>query len=223
MKQSSTIPSGQGDKINAVANTHSTLDLQSLQSVIVDNRPEAIAQRKIQSFVLQQKSQSKKVVQRLNATDLKNAGAIWFSNVWVGGQNDNYANRDEIIKNMNGLINATGYTIGRGWKPYDPVVRPARKYTSIAADLEGNAAVNAALFRGFLENAVQLEALPAALKELALITCFAEVGRGYSSSLDTLSEWMTRIESGESQWADVKVEFDPALTYAEDARAEWTA
>lgn len=159
----------------------------------------------------------------MNRFDLENAGKLWFAKVWVGGQNDNYQNRDQIINNFNNLISTTGFRIGRGWQPYDPVVRPARKYTAIAQDLDQNPIANANAFRNFLSGAVLLANLPSrALQELALITCFAEVGRGYSSSLQTLGTWVNSITAGQSTWSQVKLEFDPALTYAEDSSRDWS-
>lgn len=155
----------------------------------------------------------------MNRIDLENAGRLWHAEVWVKGD---YNNRDQIITNFNGLLAGMGFRIGRGWQHYDPVVRPARKYTVIAHDLDTASVVNALLFIAFLNGTTLLATLPQALQELALITCFAEVGRGYSSSLPTLQQWVADIAAGTSTWSQVKVNFDPSLTYAEDSRMDWS-
>lgn len=160
------------------------------------------------------------VIQRTTAADIKSAGILWYAKVWQ--QKDNAADRASIIENFNKMIAGTGFTVGRGYKDYDPVVRPARKYTVIAAELDKNAAANAATFAAFLANAVTLESLSKPLAELALITCFAEMGRGYKTSvLESLEKWVGDIAAGTAKWSDVKKEFDPALTYKEDAAKNW--
>lgn len=151
----------------------------------------------------------------VTAEELISAGRIWNAYVWINGD---CAKRDEIIQNMNKyMINQTKFKVSRGIKDYDPVVRPARRYTIIAKDLDKETERNAGYFKRFLNNEVSLESLPRPLQELSLITCFAEVGRGYSSSLNTLIGWVWEIENGNSKWSDIKMEFDPSLTYSEDA------
>ncbi len=157
-------------------------------------------------------------VQLLSMGEVMSAGRLWHAKVWIQGDNEA---RDEIIKNFNPMIQGIGFSVSRGFQPYDPVVRPARKYTAIAAVLDGNAKKNAGLFYAFMIGSISLEDLPPTLQELALIVYFAEVGRGYSGTIDTLAGWVVEINQGRSTWSDVKVEFAPSLTYAEDAKEDF--
>lgn len=152
---------------------------------------------------------------------LYQAGKEWSAYVWIGGD---YAMRDRIIANLNTALHGTSITIGHGWRPYDPVVRMGRprNYESIAADLDSDSIRNADSFIAFVNEECDLEDLPRPLQELCVIVFFAEVGRGYSSSLDAqLYPLVMDIQAGADNWGSIRSRYAPSLTFKEDAAADY--
>lgn len=159
-------------------------------------------------------------------------GKAWFGHVWVG--NDEKT-RDLIIKHANSQLEPLkiGFYIKRGWQSYDPVVAGGKtyRYSEIAdwaaGQTDGGKAA-ATLFLNWMNGSTVLSDLPSPLAALALITHFAEVGRGYSSALGDLESWMSALSktSGKSAcakvWRDYRQYYPPALTYKEDGSADFT-
>lgn len=152
-------------------------------------------------------------------------GRSWHSHVWIG---DDKTKRDELIAHVNTNLNAIGFKLGRGWQDYDPVIRHAGKavpYATIAtwAKSKSDGGKDAAqLFWNWAKGEkVTLADLPDKLQELAIITHLAEVGRGYSSCLESeLYPLLEKIVDGSKTWDDYK-DYSPSLTYKEDSAKDW--
>lgn len=154
----------------------------------------------------------------MKASYLFEQGKMWSAHVWIKGD---YDNRNEIIATMNTALEGTEIKVGRGWQEYDPVVRlgRARNYVSIAADLDEDPVNNADRFIAFADEECELNDLPRALQELCVIVYFAEVGRGYSSTLENeLFPLVEDIQSGIDTWSSIKTRYTPSLTYKEDEK-----
>lgn len=154
-------------------------------------------------------------------------GKAWWGSVWVG---DDAKSRDLIIKHANDqlLPLKVGFYIKRGWQSYDPVVAGGKtyRYSEIAewaAGQDDGGKSAAAMFLKWMKKSTKLTALPKQLAALALITHFAEVGRGYESALDLLEDWMKEIASGANAktcaqiWRAYTSYYPPALTYKQDS------
>ncbi|WP_127169155.1 hypothetical protein [Xanthomonas sp. BRIP62415] len=160
---------------------------------------------------------------------LTDYGRYWWINVW-GGADEIKRNqyRQELIEHVNTQLDPIGFTLGRGWQDYDPVIRvKGRKpssYVAIADWAWGQPSQGRDLARQFLLWAIGddilLTDLPQQLLELAIITHLAESGRGYHlSNTEDLYPLMKDIANGRRTWGDIK-DYPPALTYKEDA-ADW--
>lgn len=159
-------------------------------------------------------------------------GKAWFGYVWVGNDADT---RDLIITRFNEqrMVTDAGYYIKRGWQSYDPVVAGGKtyRYSEIAewaAGQDDGGKAAATLFLGWMNGATTvLSDLPSPLAALALITHFAEVGRGYSSALSDLEKWIKALSKESSKttcakgWRDYRSYYPPALTYKEDVSTEF--
>jgi hypothetical protein len=169
------------------------------------------------------------------ADALMQIGKLWFAQVWI--KNDGTA-RTNIINGLNQqfIQGNLPIRVNRGWKDYDPVVKvngKAHTYAALAvwATSQNDGGVGAAqLFQQWYSgNNVTLSNLPAHLQALAVITHFAEVGRGYSSSLElSLYAWIDDIAQANTKndaiglWYTYKDRFAPSLKYDEDVKTEWT-
>lgn len=158
----------------------------------------------------------------------------WWAHVWAGG---NTQERDAIILHTNGCFIAMNVPIrlGRGWQPYDPVIRVnnhCHRYASVAAWAAGQADGGVTLAQTFRawysSNLYTLDNLPEHLQALAVITHLAEVGRGYVSALDIhLYPWINDIcnaanaQDAQALWQDYGNRFPPSLTYAQDLATEY--
>jgi hypothetical protein len=161
-------------------------------------------------------------------------GRQWYGVAWVEG--DNHA-RDGLVAGLNGGFAAAGLglTVRRGWQHYDPVVRvnnTAHSYASITAWAAGHADggrnVAAQLCQWFTNPAVTLATLPPMLRELAVLTHFCEVGRGYESSIyEKLSPWLDSIANAPTAaaaralWHNYTSEYPPSLRYDQDNAREF--
>lgn len=153
-------------------------------------------------------------------------GRWWFGHMWIRGDTQM---RDQLIDHVNGELNAIGFSIGRGWRDYDPVVRRVgarpSTYANIAAwasrQADGGRAVAQQMLDWARGDDVYLSDLPTELQDLAIITHFAEVGRGYASALELeLYPLLEGIVAGSRTWGDYR-EFSPSLKYAEDVAMDW--
>ncbi|WP_298064781.1 hypothetical protein [uncultured Rikenella sp.] len=152
---------------------------------------------------------------------LYKAGKAWSTYVWIG---KDCAMRDQIINDLNTALQGTSIIVGHGWQPHDPVVRMGRprNYDSIAADLDSDSIHNAASFIAFANEQCDLEDLPRPLQELCVIVFFAEVGRGYSSSLKAqLYPLVEDIQAGEDNWSSIRTRYAPSLTFKEDTATDY--
>ena len=151
--------------------------------------------------------------------------------------NDFHAARAELISTMNARLETweikakVGHGIFRN-NPYDPVVRTGRAlpYSALvgAAKAQPDGGVQFAReFVSWHAGEKRLRDLPEAMLALALITHWAEVGRGYHSSLSSLYGWIAEIAQAPDRrtarglWADVNNRFPPALTYRDDAAVDF--
>ena len=168
------------------------------------------------------------------AQGLIREGKFWLGHVWI---RQDYGERDNIIQRLNGTFERVELPIriSRGWQHYDPVVRVnGRPHTYAALVLEMTSSedggVGGALtFREWYSgNLVTLHDLEPDLLALAVITHFAEVGRGYESALGQLYNWIDDIcAAGNKQaaiglWNTYLNRFPPALKYDQDIKKEWS-
>lgn len=155
-------------------------------------------------------------------------GRHWCSHMWIGDQHDK---RDELINHVNKELASIGFKLGRGWQSYDPVIRRAgarpSSYAQIAGWAQSQPDQGRALAQQFLDWAsgdeVGLLHLPKELRDLAIITHLAEVGRGYVSALENSRYPLLRdIAGGQRNWSDYRA-YAPALKYAEDSAMDWAS
>lgn len=152
-------------------------------------------------------------------------GRHWHSHVWIRGD---ATERDRLITHVNNDLNAIGFRLGRGWQNYDPVIRRAGRPSSYlqlatwASALPDHGVAMAQLFLDWATGtAVTLAHLPIQLQDLAIITHLAEVGRGYSSSIELeLYPWLRAIVAGHRTWGHYR-DFTPSLKFAEDSVRDW--
>ena len=164
------------------------------------------------------------LLQRVSAEDLATQGDLWFAEVWMKNDSpERQAAKQRILAAVNTLLDSFGFSVGTGFQPTDPVVRPARKYIVIAKELDKQPSYYAQLFLQFAQAQVRLEDLPKILQEFAIIVYFAEFGRGYKASYIDLIRFVSNISQGNNTWSAVKVAYDPSLTYAEDLKTEWSS
>jgi hypothetical protein len=144
----------------------------------------------------------------------------------------------EIIKHLNAFLEILGLQIKRGWQVYDPVVvRPGAKprtYKDLAAWASQRNDGGFGAAKLFLDwctqpTLIQLRDLPPELQELAVITHFAEVGRGYGKQIiqTQLIPWMQAIVAAgpagaAAIWNDYNARYAPSLTYKVDVVQDWT-
>jgi len=160
-------------------------------------------------------------------------GKFWLANVWIRGD---YQERDNMLQRLNATFERVQLLIriSRGWQHYDPVVRVNGKpHTYAALVLEMTSSDDGGIggaqtFREWYSgNNVTLQDLALDLLALAVITHFAEVGRGYESSLVLLYGWIDDIcNAGSKQaaiglWNTYGDRFPPALKYDQDMKKEW--
>jgi hypothetical protein len=153
--------------------------------------------------------------------------------VWVGGD---YGPRDALITQLNVALANFNFSVRRGWQPYDPVVvAPGNAhytYAQICNWAAGQGDGGRAAAQSFLDwystGTVQFDQLPVRLQALAVITHFAEVGRGYSSALaGDLYPWMEAIAGSDTAgaarhlWGQYNARFSPSLAYAVDLATEY--
>lgn len=154
-------------------------------------------------------------------------GRLWSAHVWI---NDDAQKRDELISVINRQLNSLGFQIGRGWQNYDPVVRKATGRPTSYAQLvawaarqpDGGRAAAQMFFNWATDDTTGLLHMPTELQDMAIITHFAEVGRGYVSSLELqLYPLMADIAAGRKTWGNIN-DFSPSLKYAEDGKMDWS-
>jgi hypothetical protein len=173
-------------------------------------------------------------VSKAEAENLIAFGRYWNANVWM--RNDGEEARKQIINRLNGShLGELGIRVGRGWRDYDPVVRKKNTLHTYAALVEwavrqkdGGVIAANAFQEWYATDNTPLGTLPDHLQALAVITHFAEVGRGYIHAVEVdLYEWIATIAqapdaaTAQSRWRSYKDSFTPSLKYDENLRRDW--
>ncbi|MEU7427531.1 hypothetical protein [Streptomyces sp. NPDC040750] len=168
-----------------------------------------------------------------SANQLAYLGRLWHAYVWL--EPDTAAAtgaRTRIADAINGQLATAKIKITRGFQAYDPVVRRGRpkRYVALAATLaagtDGGAGQATAIIE-WIKGTRELSALSEPAQEFAVITHFAELGRGYSSQLDALYKRLVGIAGAGSaveaaaSWADLATKWSPVLTYKEDSGTDY--
>jgi hypothetical protein len=167
------------------------------------------------------------------AAVLIECGRYWLSNVWIKGDAQE---RDNLVNKMNNDLSGLNIRVGRGWRATDPIVKvdnKAHTYEALATWATSQADGGVAAARLFQQwctsDTVGLVHLPSHLRALAVITHFAEVGRGYSNAVAVdLHDWIGSIASApdagtaRARWRSYKDAFAPSLKYDEDAKQEYS-
>lgn len=162
------------------------------------------------------------VVQRTKkeADQLIDSGRTWNREIWVKAQNST-----DLAAMMNAKFEEMGFTVRRGWQPYDPVVRgkgaTAKSYGTLMQNIakKGGAKQAKLFLKWMTDDSTTFDMLPEELRELAAITHFAEVGRGYEAALGDLKSFLESVANGEAtaSKADLNAAFAPSLTYKQDS------
>ena len=130
------------------------------------------------------------------------------------------------IDELNGALSPFGLSVASGpYQAYEPLVRQRGKlktYETLVQEITSAADGGAAAARSFLKwrfEDVAFTDLSPPLQDLAVITLWSEVGRGYNP--DPLYGWLERIaksaeDDARSAWLEFKTYFPPSLTAKED-------
>ena len=172
---------------------------------------------------------------REEAVTLVNGGREWNAKVWT--QWDLATAQALLLRQMNAFLAKLGLTatVEHGFFKHnkqDPLVRTGQHwpYSKIVklAKQEGDGGVQFAWdFREWCAGTKKLAELTPAMRALALITHWAEVGRGYYNSLYDLYAWIDDITAApdrataRSLWDDVNVRYPPSLGYKVDEKLEF--
>lgn len=168
-----------------------------------------------------------------SANQLAYLGRLWHAYVWMEGDAATATDaRTKIAEGINGQLTTARIRITRGFQAYDPVVRRGRpqRYVALAATLSAGADGGVGEARAVIEwikGTRDLAGLSDAAQEFAVISHFAELGRGYSSQLDSLYKRLVAIAGAGSaagaaqQWAELATGWSPVMTYREDSSTDW--
>ncbi|MER6444050.1 hypothetical protein [Streptomyces venezuelae] len=169
-----------------------------------------------------------------SANQLAFLGRLWHAYVWLEPDTTTATDaRSKICDAINGQLATAKIKITRGFQAYDPVVRRGRpkRYIALAETLssptDGGQGQATAIIE-WIKGARTLSTLDEAAQELAVITHFAELGRGYSSELDALYKRLAEIAGTGSAaksrtlWENLATKWSPVLTYKEDTTTDWT-
>jgi len=169
------------------------------------------------------------------AEALISAGVYWWAHVWGGSDKvKRDAARDKLLEELNTALEPFKIKVSRGWQDYDPVVKinnKAHTYKDLAqwagGQKDGGKAIADTFYKWCNQSQLTLSDLDDHLKAFAVITHFAEVGRGYKSALELqLYPWMLAIgisdaKNAKALWLNYKGQFAPALTYKEDTSEDF--
>jgi hypothetical protein len=122
------------------------------------------------------------------------------------------------------LLEICGFTVYTVWQKNDPFVRSVGKrgqaYKTIMQQCGAKADGGADEARNFVlwhTGHVAFEALSQQMRDLAVITHVAEVGRGYTiSALRDLIGYLAEVAQGQAKWSELKNRYPAALTAKED-------
>ncbi len=146
--------------------------------------------------------------QLVKASELVEIGRGWFAEIWTKGQ---YGSKQNFIK---AIKEKTGFDTGTVFQQYDLYVRGKgpSKYIDIVKNFGEEEAQQ---FLSFLNDEIDFDDLDEGLHKIAIIVCVSESGRGYTDQ--EMINFLEKIVSGDSTWGQIKQEYSPSLTYAEDA------
>ena len=163
------------------------------------------------------------------AKTLINFGREWLSHVFIRAD---IAARDRIIATVNssGILKDLNIKVGRGWQKTDPIVKIDNKAHTYEALVkwavnqdDGGVDVAKQFRKWYSTDDKLLSELVAHLKALAVITHFAEVGRGYADQeglyawIDTIAE-ASDAATAKSRWNTYRDSYRPSLKYDQDLR-----
>ena len=167
-----------------------------------------------------------------SAANLRLIGLAWWANVQVTttGAFPNLRKTllvDPVVKAKIDalLMQVCGFRVYTVWQKNDPFVRPdggrGKSYATLiaAAFAEADDGVAwAAQVIDWMDGKLDFYALPEPMRDLAVITHVAELGRGYGEmSLIALYNFLVDVTNGDRSWRSLKECYKPALTYAEDS------
>jgi hypothetical protein len=151
--------------------------------------------------------------QLCRARELIGLGRLWNAKVWMTSrENQDLDVRNQILEKVNDM---TGFSVGPVFQEYDLYVRGPgpSKYKDIVKGLDESDAQQLQLF---FDDGINFSNLDPKLKKLATIVCVAERGRGYPEQ-DFIS-FLDDIVTGETNFANIELEYPPSLTHSKDAR-----
>ncbi|MBN6040238.1 RHS repeat-associated core domain-containing protein [Amycolatopsis sp. 195334CR] len=172
----------------------------------------------------------KRPLQGPTAEELVNLGRHWNSQVWMknGSKADTKAYLDSLPPHTKIGLDHHGIKLNHGFQQYDPVVRmDGHKLTSyqgfvdkVTAGPDGGKHAAADL-NDWASGRKTFDQLPQHVKDMATITHFAEVGRGYSYDVAKFNDKMGDIAKmnpadAAAEWKKVNDWFPPSLTYKQD-------
>lgn len=167
-----------------------------------------------------------------SAQQMVKYGHIWRAFVGLAKDSGNAGDRKLIIDALNVQLDGAGLKVNRGFQAYDPTVRGSgrpKKYIALAETMGGNAdggAGEATAILRWMTGAAGIGTLSDAAKDFAVITHFAEVGRGYTGAPRELADLLRSIAgakpaAAKQQWAALATTWTPATTYAQDVKSDF--
>ena len=161
-----------------------------------------------------------------------NIGRSWFYNVCLQiesfGNNrfrlseTGISNATNIITKLNEQICTIGLRCRRGYrKPEHPyIVRNGSKcgptYDSLCKHFNSNPMKHANNILCWYNRGCLISGLDEKEQELIVIVFFAEVARGYFSTLESFLQWLTDIRFKKASWLDYETRFEPSKKLDEE-------
>lgn len=169
---------------------------------------------------------------KCSAAQMAAYGRIWRAYVGLASDSGAGGDRQLIIESLNKTLDDVGLKVNRGFQAYDPTVRSGRpkKYVDLVAtmtaDKDGGVGQAVAIL-AWMDGTAGIGTLSAPAKDFAVITHFAEVGRGFAQSLGELRNLLGAIASATSAavaktaWESLATTWAPATTYAQDVKTDF--
>lgn len=161
--------------------------------------------------------------EKATSQNLFQLGKLWgLAMVRVGNKLTLSAEKKGEINKS--LVEICGFTVYTVWQANDPFVRAVDKrgkaYTTImqaCASKPDKGADEARAFVLWHAGQASFESLSESMRDLAVITHVAEVGRGYTiQALKELMEYLVEAANGQESWHHLKLRYPAALTAKED-------
>jgi hypothetical protein len=157
------------------------------------------------------------------AKNLKMIGNSWH--VSILHMNNTLVVGDEAKQYINKiLLEVCGFRVYTVWQKNDPFVKPkdgrGKSYITLMRSANSQADKGQAwakYFLSWMDGSLAFSELPDDMKDLAVITHVAEVGRGYGQTcLDGLYNFLVDVVRGNRTWLQLKDNYEAAKTYSED-------